>query len=145
MELRRDKCKHFHVEYLTDPEALHGIFKNEVYFLNWQFLKFVSDDDAKKCFESHCLHEFSTFPRLSLNSGEAKARAVARLNRMIEKGEPFDNVAKACATFSTYARGLHASGYDYGGLCELVRLALESRSAENAIKDVKTGVFSALE
>jgi len=68
LELRRDKCKHFHESYLTDVDALYGIFKNEVFFLNWQFLKFIHDDDARKCYESHVLEPFGTFEKLSLTA-----------------------------------------------------------------------------
>lgn len=145
LELRRDKCKHFHEEYLTDPDALYGIFKNEVFFLNWQFLKFIKEEDARRCWESHVVEEFGTWEKLSLTAGEKKAAAVRRLNRMVDYGNPFADEYQAKAIFKAYAKGLYVGGTTLEELCELAAIAVRENSPENAIFAAKKAFLGVLE
>lgn len=55
LELRRDKCRHFKVEYLTDVSALYRIFNHEVFGINFQFFKFIHEEDAKAVAESYLI------------------------------------------------------------------------------------------
>ena len=59
LELRRDKCDHFHEEYLTDIDKLYSIFKHEVFGENYQFFKFIHLEDVKKCADSYFIDVFA--------------------------------------------------------------------------------------
>jgi len=92
LELRRDKCKHFRAEYLTDTAKLFEIFKHEVFWINYQFLKFVHTEDAERCAYSHLIEPFSDKSLFNMTAGESKRRAVERLEHVVEYGKPLKDV-----------------------------------------------------
>lgn len=108
-----------------------------MFFLNYQFMKFVKSEDARKCWETHVVEEFGIVEKLSLNAGEKKRSAVRRMNRMVDFGNPFSDEIQAKAIFKAYAKGLFVGGTTFEGLCELVAIAVRENDAENAIFNAK--------
>lgn len=135
LELRRDKCKHFHESYLDDPEMLYKIFKYEVFGTNWQFFKFIHEEDAKKVLGSYLVEPFSDHGIFNLTAGESKRRAMELQERKTLYGSEFkteDDRARAVAIMVAYAKRLVGDGYTIEGLTEILRANIPSPTPEKA-------------
>lgn len=113
LELRRDKCEHFHEEYLTDIDKLYQIFKHEVFFLNYQFFKFIHWDDAKKCANSYLIDIFSDDEADNLTQWLSRKQMIEKLDRLVEYGSDFKNwqeERRVLSLFVSYYKKLIING-----------------------------------
>jgi hypothetical protein len=100
LELRRDKCKHFHVEYLTDIDKLYSIFKHEVYCLNPQFFKFIHLEDAKKVANVNFWDILDNWTGFNLTKGLEKKNMVKKLNKIIMYWSEFRDIKEQARTIT---------------------------------------------
>lgn len=102
LELRRDKCVHFHPEYLTDIDKLYSIFKHEVFGENFQFFKFIHLEDAKKCANSYIIDMFSDDTATNLTKWMSRSKMLEKLERIIDFGSEFKSWQDERRTLSLF-------------------------------------------
>lgn len=123
LELRRDKCKFFKVEYLTDTDQLYKIMKNEVFGINFQFFKFIHTEDTERVINTYFKDIFENDRAYNLTKWESKRRMLKRLNDSIELWGSFKDDSsrrKAVSIFVSYYKKLRNSGLNYFDILDIL-------------------------
>jgi len=123
LELRRDKCNHFHEEYLTDIDKLYQIFKHEVFWENFQFFKFIHLEDAKKCANSYIIDVFKDDKSTNLTEWMSRKKMLDKLERLIEYWNEFkswQDEKKTLSLFVSYYKKLIVNGRTHGELVSIL-------------------------